>query len=218
MSYQGEFMGLAEVSTFGTKQSLSRILERWDLEISIIKGKRTGLDNEKKIKWDHVTGNAILLAVMIILLIALISRAIATFPPASTAAAMQFISSLLLSVMLAGATAHRVFVLLTKILEYRIFIEAKPYRNYVYSTNITSYYKLQDYYTGVIVELEKRRAVFQKMQGKLNKGEELSEEDIKKIENIKELDYHYHLKPFYDYKVRLSEYFTYLKRDSNTHY
>lgn len=211
MSYQGEFMGLAEVSTFGTKQSLARILERWDLEISIVKGRRTGLDNEKKAKLDKVTGNAALLSAMVILLIVLISWAASNAMPTSEAAAMQFVSALILSIMLGGATAHRAMVFLTKILEYRIFTEARPFRKYVYSTNITSYYKVQDYYTGVIIELEKKRNVFQKMQDKLNKGEELTEEEINKIEGIKELDYHYQLKPFYDYKIRLSEYHKFLK-------
>ncbi len=204
MSYQGDFMGLQDVSAFGTKLTLKNIIERWDYEIHIMDSKRIGLDNQKKIKWNNITGNIATCVALCVLFSAFLHEAI--YPRN----AFLQVSCLCLSFISGSAAIHRFIKSLACILEYNIFIERKCFLRYITSQNLLTYYRAYDYYTQVIIDLEKRSRVYRNMLKKLNNNEQLSEQEIDRIENIKDTDYHYTLKTFHEHKIYLSDIFTYL--------
>lgn len=207
-----EFMGDSRIEAHSLKMNLINILDRYDLEISSIKGKRMGLDNKKKHMKNDIYGHIGLVIVLFMIFMWILYHIMAgafIFSP-QPLQLIKFFCSLIIEVFLAIVIAKYFRDMVAKILEYHIFIESGPFRKYIYSHNITSYHRQYDYYTKAIVELENRRRPFQKMKKKTDDWEDLTPEEISKIESFSEADYRYKLQPFYDYKIRLSEFFKYL--------
>lgn len=213
MYRNNEFMGDRRIEVHGLKMNLINILERYDLEISSVRGKRTGLDNKKKNMKNDIYGHVgLVISLFLIFMWILYHVMVGNFVFAPDAAALlKFVGALIVEVFLAVTIAKYFRDMVAKILEYHIYIESRPFRKYVYSFNITSYHRQYDYYTKVIIELENRRRPFQKMKDKIDNWEELTPGEIEAINNFSITNFNYKLQPFYDYKIRLSEFFNYFR-------
>lgn len=167
-----------EKAYIGYAIKLRGVIDRFDVIISELECKRTGLESEKKQKLDERESALCFLLLGIAFWIVLALLAV------FEGNMVTMFGVLMLAIPLFFYTIWIIVKYIKAIRAYGIFTEKKQYAKIIKERRIKTYYYWTDYYTRCIIILEKRKKLYEKLLKQLDERSVLTEKDLYLLENL----------------------------------